>query len=251
MSLPRLFEVTSGVFCVMRRSYFTCSYLVQTDSSLVAIDAGFKSNGTEMLHAISELGRQPKDVAAILLTHWHNDHAAGAGELAKLSGADVYYSAREAAHFKRENASGGLRGRISAAVPENGPLVLLKGVLGNAPQQPVQATRLVSRGDVISDGFEVLETPGHTSGHLSYFYHPKGVLFAGDALAIVAGRLRFMSRPVTENLEQARESMLRCLELPIKMICPGHREPLGAGVQAECDRMREHLLGGGRWPIFG
>jgi glyoxylase-like metal-dependent hydrolase (beta-lactamase superfamily II) len=250
MSKPSTFQVTTGVYCVMRRSYFTCSYLVEHAGGLVAIDAGMKSTGSEMLSAIAEIGRKPGDVRAILLTHWHNDHAAGASVLARMSGAEVYYSSAESQHLSREVASTGIRGRLSAVVPETGPLVLLKGLLGNAPEQPVEATRFVRDGDVV-EGFEVLETPGHTRGHLSYYYRPLRVLFAGDALAVIDGRLRFMSRPVTEDLDAARASMGRCLSLPIDFICPGHREPLTRDAQAECERMRAHLDRNGHWPLFG
>jgi glyoxylase-like metal-dependent hydrolase (beta-lactamase superfamily II) len=235
----------------MRRSYFTCSYLVETAAGLIAIDAGMKSTGTEMLHAIDSLKRPVTDVKAILLTHWHNDHAAGAGELAKLSGADVYYSATEADHLTRQTASTGIRGRLSAIIPETGPLVLFKGLLGNAPQQAVDATQFVRDGDVIAYDFEVIETPGHTAGHLSFYYRPQRVLFAGDALAVIHSRLRFMARPVTENLDEARRSMLRCLDRPIDFICPGHREPLMRNTAAECERMRSYLANGQRWPLFG
>lgn len=251
MSKPHVFEVTAGVYCVMRRSYFTNSYLVDRgDGTLVAIDAGMKSNGSEMLRAIDQLGRKPQDVREILLTHWHNDHAAGASVLADLSGARVHYSAREADHLSRTVASTGLRGKLAGLVPENGPLVLLKGLLGNAPQQAVTATDFVRGGDVIGD-FDVLDTPGHTAGHLSYFYRPKGVLFAGDALAVIRQRLRFMARPTTEDVPAARASMMRCLEMPIQFICPGHREPLTRNVAAECERMRELLRSGAAWPLFG
>lgn len=251
MSKPHTFRVTDGVYCVMRRSYFTCSYLVETPGGLVAVDAGMKSTGSEMLAAIAETGKTPADVRAVLLTHWHNDHAAGAAELARLAGADVFYSAREAGHLTRQTAATGLRGRLSAWVPETGPLVLLKGLLGNAPQQAVDATRLVRGGEVLADEFDAIETPGHTSGHLSYYHRPTRTLFAGDALAVVGGRLRFMARPVTEDVPAARESMLRCLDLPIDFVCPGHREPLTRNVREECRRLRDHLEAGGRWPLLG
>jgi glyoxylase-like metal-dependent hydrolase (beta-lactamase superfamily II) len=251
MAGPHVFKVTDGIFCVMRRSYFTCSYLVETPRGLVAVDAGMKSSGREMLAAIEELHRSPADVHAILLTHWHNDHAAGAAELARASGAPIYYSRAEADYFTRQNASTGWRGALSAHIPETGPLVLLKGLLGNAPQRAVEATTFVDDGDVVADDFAVISTPGHTSGHVSYYHSPSQTLFAGDALAVVHGRLRFMSRPVTEDLTAARESMVRCLSRPIRFVCPGHREPLTENVEAQCDRLREYTSGTGRWPLFG
>lgn len=104
---------------------------------------------------------------------------------------------------------------------------------------------------MIANDFKVIETPGHTSGHLSYYYGPGRVLFAGDAFAVIDGRLRFMSRPVTEDLSAGRESMLRCLSLPIVAVCPGHREPLAHNVADECQRLRDYVANGGYWPLFG
>ncbi len=101
------------------------------------------------------------------------------------------------------------------------------------------------------EGFEVLETPGHTRGHLSYYHGPSRVLFAGDALAVINGRLRFMARPVTEDLEAARASMRRCLSLSIDFICPGHREPMTRNARAECERMMTYLDRNGHWPLLG
>jgi glyoxylase-like metal-dependent hydrolase (beta-lactamase superfamily II) len=250
MSHPLTFRVLDSVFCVMRKSYFTCSYLVTSDAGVVAVDAGMKSTGSDMLHALGELKRSPGDLRAILITHWHNDHSAGAAQLAQLSGAPVYYHQAEAAHLTGATIAPGLRSKISRLIPETGPLVLFKGLLGDAPDNPVAATRHVNSGQTLLDSFDVMETPGHTPGHVSFFHRPTRTLFAGDALAVINGRLRFMSRPVTENLQQARESMLRLLELPIENICPGHREPL-TNAGAECQRMREYLINGGKWPLLG
>jgi hypothetical protein len=40
---------------------------------------------------------------------------------------------------------------------------------------------------------------------------PERALFGGDALAVIDGRIRFMPRPVTLDLDAARRSMQRCL----------------------------------------
>lgn len=85
----------------------------------------------------------------------------------------------------------------------------------------------------------LLDTPGH----VSYFYRPERALFAGDALAVIGGRIRFMARPVTLDLEAARHSLERCLALQSQIVCPGHRAPLVTGAGAACQAMQEYL----RW----
>jgi hypothetical protein len=60
MPHPRTFRVAEGVYCVMRRSYFTCSYLVDLGpGGVVAVDAGMKSTGADVFHALAEIGRRP------------------------------------------------------------------------------------------------------------------------------------------------------------------------------------------------
>ena len=144
-----------------------------------------------------------------------------------------------------------MRRWLSNQIPEWGVLVLAKGLLGEATPRAVLAQHLVEDGDVILDDFDVITTPGHTEGHVCYFYRPANALFAGDALAVIDGAIRFMARPVTPDLEAARASVAKCLELNPKLICPGHREPLTAGVESACDAMRSYLRSGGPWPLLG
>ncbi|MFC0284099.1 hydroxyacylglutathione hydrolase [Camelimonas abortus] len=92
----------------------------------------------------------------ILVTHKHPDHVAGVGPLKERFGARVVAPAREAEF-----------------VPE--------------------ADVLVDEGDTVSVGAlagRVLFTPGHTAGHIAYYFPEAKALFAGDTLfALGCGRL--------------------------------------------------------------
>jgi glyoxylase-like metal-dependent hydrolase (beta-lactamase superfamily II) len=246
-----VFQVTNSVWCVRRPSYLTCSYAVTTRDGVVLIDAGMDSTGADIQALLAAMGQSEKSVKAVLLTHWHNDHAAGARAIQRRSGCSVYYHADERPWLSRAAARGGLRGWIAKRVPEWGVGVLLIGLLGEAVPEAVQAADYLKDGQIVAGGFEVVETPGHTPGHASFYYRPERVLFAGDALAVIGGRVRFMARPVTLDVPTARRSMERCLALDIQLLCPGHREPLTHGVAVECDRMRRYLFNGGRWPLLG
>ena len=244
-------RVTASIVCLRRASYLTCSYIVRTVDGLVLVDAGMDSGGADIHAGLKEMNASLHDLRAILLTHWHNDHAAGAHALHELTGAPVYYHRGDEQFFTGRAGAKGLRRWLSDQIPEWGVLVLAKGLLGEATPRSVLAQHLVHDGDVVLNDFDVITTPGHTEGHVCYFYRPARALFAGDALAVIDGRIRFMARPVTPDVESARASLEKCLAVNPQLICPGHREPLTVGVEAACEGMRSYLNGGGPWPFFG
>ncbi len=99
---------------------------------------------------LEALGRIGLALHTILVTHHHSDHTGGVAELRNATGAKVYGPAYE-------------------TMPE--PL-----------------TR-VGEGDTVRGpdglGFQVIEVPGHTAGHIAYYAAPAGehpILFCGDTL---------------------------------------------------------------------
>ena len=256
MVSAQFFPVTENVWCIRRASYLTCSYAVRTGHGIVLVEAGMDSTGGDLERGLARaFGASLRDVRAVLLTHWHNDHAAGAAAVKAASGARVYYHRGDEPQLTRATRHPGLRDRLALAIPEHGPLVLLKGLLGEAIPRAVLADAFVEDGMAIEDDFVVLGTPGHTPGHVAYFYRPERVLFAGDALAVKWGKVALMSRPVTPDLPLARASLVHCLERSlawgVERVCPGHQVPLADNVRASAERLRAHVSAGGRWPLFG
>lgn len=84
----------------------------------------------------------------------------------------------------------------------------------------VELDVLLRDGDRVGP-MRAIFTPGHTEGHFAFFDEVERVRFAGDALAFVDGRLRYMARNVTPDLSAARASMKKCLELPVEWVCRG------------------------------
>ena len=247
----QVIPVTEGVWCFRRPSYVACSYLVSTGTGFVAVDVGMDSGAEDFAAGLNELKIPPERLKAVLLTHWHNDHSAGAAFLKREFGVRVYYHAGDEPSFTRQTASRGIRSWLGQRVPEEGVLVLLRGLLEEAAPEAVQADHLVTDGEIIEQQFRVVATPGHTNGHVSYLHEPTQTLFCGDALAVVANQLRLMARPVTLDLPTARASALRCLREELRFICPGHRGPLTKNVREESVRLLGYLKSGGRWPLLG
>lgn len=250
----RVEQVTDSVFCVRRPWYLSCSYIVRRPEGTTIVDTGPQIDGTDTLAALDHLDIPINDVRAILISHAHNDHAAGAGRIRTLSGAKVYYhrdSAKGLTQAPRPRSlhPRALRTGLARALPDCGILAPIRGLL-DASLVAVTAEDWVTDGDVVADEFTVVETPGHEHGHLSFWFAPERVLFTGDALAVAGDHVTYMSRYLTRDVEAARKSMQRCLEFDADALCPGHRYPLIRPTRAHLDAMREQVATV-RWPIVG
>ncbi len=140
-------------------SFGTNSYMVWAEGSdsAVVIDAGLST------HAILEfLENNGLRLDAVLLTHSHPDHLAGAADVASATGADVYLHPIEAEVVKMMPA-----GFLS--------------MLGIDELQLPEEFKPLEDGQVIElAGLElkVLHTPGHSPGSVSFLVD--GALFDGD-----------------------------------------------------------------------
>jgi len=83
---------------------------------------------------------------------------------------------------------------------------------------------LVTEGDVIRFGrygLEVLETPGHTNGCLSYVTLDRAMVFTGDALLIRGcGRTDFQSGDARQLFHSIRDKLFALP--PTTLVYPGH-----------------------------
>ena len=166
---------------------------------------------------LEALRQRSLTLASILVTHHHADHTGGVAELRAATGAQVFGPATE-------------------AVPE--PLVRVKG------------------GDVVRAlglTFEVIDVPGHTAGHITYFCPDMDgapLLFCGDTLfSGGCGRL-FEGTPA-----QMLASLDRLAALPgATRVCCAHEYTLSnlrfaravepgnqalAAYEQQCERLRE------------
>jgi glyoxylase-like metal-dependent hydrolase (beta-lactamase superfamily II) len=132
----------------------------------VLVDTGIRTSSKAIREALG--GRELK---AIALTHAHGDHGGSARTLAKELGLPVWVGAAD-----REAAE---TGKVVAKSPYDKPgLSLIAGAMGNMPS--VQVARDLREGDELTAGFTVLDTPGHSPGHVSFWRESDRVLICGD-----------------------------------------------------------------------
>jgi glyoxylase-like metal-dependent hydrolase (beta-lactamase superfamily II) len=169
---------------------------------------------------------------AIVLTHAHIDHTGSAAELARRSGAQVLAHRDEVPYLE------GTQSLPATSWLTRVMLWLEPRMSGRRSAIPVD--RALDDGDVLDvpGGVRVIHTPGHTPGSISLFRSEGGIAFCGDLFFNqnpLTGRpgLRFAIPLVSVDPAQARESVRKLLPLDVRVLCPGHGEPLlqGAGAR--------------------
>ncbi len=127
----------------------------------VVVDPGEEAD--RLTGAIAQLGINHVD--AILLTHTHFDHIGAVAPLARATGAPVYCPELEQ--------------QVLANIMDYVPWP------GFGPFESYEADHLVNGGETLELAglsFEVIFTPGHSPGHVTYAIRDEPALFSGDVL---------------------------------------------------------------------
>jgi glyoxylase-like metal-dependent hydrolase (beta-lactamase superfamily II) len=138
------------------------SYLVRRDGSDRALFVDPGDEAPKLLQAIESLG---VTLDAILLTHTHIDHVGAVAPVAKATGAEVWVPAIEKPVLADINRF--------VPWPDLGPF------------ESWDAEHTVAGGEKLElAGFEidVIFTPGHSPGHVTYSIADEEAAFSGDVL---------------------------------------------------------------------
>jgi glyoxylase-like metal-dependent hydrolase (beta-lactamase superfamily II) len=96
--------------------------------------------------------------------------------------------------------------------------------LGRPKHVPCPVDDAVGNDDAVGP-LQVLHAPGHSPGHLAFFWPERGVLLAGDAIAtwpeLCPGWKAF-----TLNEEQHADSLRRMAALDARVVCVGHGDAI-------------------------
>ncbi len=194
------------------------------------IDTGLPTAGKSILNQLSASGRAPSSVKRILITHAHPDHVGSLPELAKATGAQVIAHELEALL---------IRGDVGMKTIDPAMLTPLQRTFVKLPMkdtEPVPVARTVKDGDVIAEAFggvQVVFTPGHAPGHISFWQPDKRVLFIGDALMHVAGVRRLPPGLFVDYEQNTRSIKERIAPLDVEIACFGHGKPITSGAAAQ------------------
>lgn len=153
---------------VVVSAYRTNCYALTNDGGTIIVDPGDQASFLQQW-------TQDLDVIGIVLTHCHCDHIGAVNELVAQHGCWVACGAADVAGTRDLHLSGFDAEGIDYVVDH--------------------VDRSLKEGDVIewgSDRLEVIDTPGHTQGHICLIDRANSILFSGDMLfAGTIGRTDF------------------------------------------------------------
>jgi metallo-beta-lactamase class B len=144
------FKIFDNLYWLGTRQH--SSWALQTSAGIIVIDTNFAwATGPEIIEGMNTLGLNPRDIKYVIISHAHGDHDQGAAELQKRYGAQVVMGAPDwdATLQRPATAAGGVPKRDLAVGSEGRKLTL---------------------GDAT---VEIVATPGHTPGTLSYVFPVK------------------------------------------------------------------------------
>jgi len=181
---PVVFEVAPGITAIDTffggRERSTAAYLLNADEPAI-VETGPTTSFEHVVAGLGELGIGPSDLAHVVVTHIHLDHAGGVGRLAdRYANAAIWVHERGARHLADPSRL------VASAERIYGPKLLASRFGAVEPVAP-QRIRAVDGGAVIDLGgrtLEVLATPGHAKHHMALVDSATGAVFTGDALGI-------------------------------------------------------------------
>ncbi|MEV4422271.1 MBL fold metallo-hydrolase [Patulibacter sp. NPDC049589] len=178
------------------------------------VDAGFGWQAGRVLAQV-----RGRVVAQHVLTHAHVDHAGGTRKVIDALRVPIRAGERDLPALHS--------GEGEMSFP--GPLKALGRRYGRFT--PVPEGAALHAGDVVGPDFVVLDTPGHSAGHVSFWRERDGVLICGDvvnSMDLKTTRPGLREPPVafTPDPVQNRASIRRLAELEPRLVLVGHGPPV-------------------------
>ena len=188
-------------------------YLIINEKELLIVDTGTPGNAKKTIEYIQTIGHQPTEVATIILTHYHMDHAGSVKDLKDLTNAQIAVSAQD-------------KDYVSGAKPYPKPKnILMRAASSFIKVAPVNVDITLRDGDKIG-GLTVIDAAGHTPGSIFLYDPQRKVLFAGDTLRLEHGKVVAGPKQYVWDEGKERQAIAKLASLDFNVMLPGHGEVL-------------------------
>ena len=249
-------KILDNFYCITLPMSFRLNhvhvYVLVHNKEVALFDTGLNSGGSfELLEKdLESIGQSIKSVRDIYITHVHADHCGMAGLIKEKSGAAIHLSV--IADQYNQNFQ-----KIDLWIPKIKKFYLVHGLT----EQEVDSSMILLSGirsvitlfksdDLLQPNeirefgkwqFECIYTPGHSSGHICFYFRKEGFLLSGDT--VLPHITPNLSPDVFDENFRPLENFLASLDtvanLPVGKIYPGHGSAMG-NVRARVQELRVH-----------
>ena len=201
------------------KSVISNQYLLIEEHSLLLIDTGITRNYTNIYNVLGKYKYSTKSNIFIIITHADADHY---GCLSKVQHniENIISAAAE------PEAKAIISGISSRELKPKGVQRFIYHLIGRLfmSTKSARIDRLLAFGEEFPflGGLEVLDTKGHTPGHISLWSKTTRTLFSGDSIIIQGKSLAPSKGPNTWNKDLAIESFEKQISLKPDRIYGGH-----------------------------
>jgi glyoxylase-like metal-dependent hydrolase (beta-lactamase superfamily II) len=217
----------------------TAGYLIRSERPCL-VETGAGNSAPVVRDALAAAGVGPADLATVVVTHIHLDHAGGVGDIARMfPNAEIVVHEKGARHLADPS-----RLMQSARMVWGDALDTLFGDL--TPTDAVRIRAVEDVGKVDLGGGRRLEShysPGHAKHHVGLLDSLTGDLYVGDAAGVYipeTADLRPATPPPDFDLDTALASLDRFRALRPSRLLFSHYGPVGL-VDETLDRSAEEL----------
>ncbi|MFD0714863.1 MBL fold metallo-hydrolase [Paenibacillus sp. GCM10027626] len=195
----------------------------------VLVDTGYPGQLPLIREAIRAAGVPFEQLQAVIVTHQDLDHIGNLPGLLQEAKQPlrIMCSAVEQPYIQGDKRLVKLTAesieRAVAALPPETPDQWRNAFRATLEQPPAaKVDQIIAGGEVLpyAGGITVIDTPGHTPGHISLYHERSRTLIAGDALIVADGQLYGSNPNFTVDPAMARQSLQTLAQYPIdNVIC--------------------------------
>jgi glyoxylase-like metal-dependent hydrolase (beta-lactamase superfamily II) len=196
VSEPRIEQLPDGLHAIDTQTAglpnVTAGYLIAAPRPTL-VECGPALSVHHVIEALASMGMDPGDLAYLVVSHVHLDHAGGAGDVAAaFPHAEVVVSEVGARHLVDPERLNDSSRRVYGE--------LMDTVYGDCTPISSERVRGVADGERLDLGggrhLELLYTPGHAKHHIAALDSDSGALFVGDSVGVKLPGMRVI-RPAT------------------------------------------------------
>jgi glyoxylase-like metal-dependent hydrolase (beta-lactamase superfamily II) len=214
--------------------------ILEDSPETLLVDCGYPGFLPRIENAAERQGVLLHQLSGVIITHHDLDHVGGLFELKeKYPHVKVYCS-----HLERDFVEGKRKAprllqaeHLFDSLPDEqkpGALQfqeMLKAI------KPVIVDHVFPDDGIAMAGVHIIDTPGHTPGHISLYLPASQTLIAADALVYENGDLDIANPQYTLDLEQAVKSVRKLNQFEISRIICYHGGIVDSGIKEKLDSL--------------